>query len=799
MNKTTSNQDRAGQIWIALGAVLIFWVAFFTQLTGWFMIEAQAAQTGQTSSWPGIGYALLVVAVIGLYSRVFGYRPQRIARYRAVLDSWGLSTLFVLLMLPLRFFAPLGSADLTPWMHFIQLIALLLFIGILRLTAERRNLAWRPAANAGWLPWAITPILMAGWFEWGAFGSVLETIVGILLGLLFGYAVGILVGQFLLPAIQADSQGSGWDMWLTGWAVGGILVIMGSAFGAEGQLIYLGLLLPFVGWLGTGLIQVGNSAESPHASFGRLIGLVTAIVLISADVDELSILFSLDTTESFVQLFSALGLSILAATILSILFWLCRSLLARWQPSYIVRFFTIAVWIGAGFLLVQKVNRGFHGDQLFVIMKQQADLSTAPDIESVAARREFVYEQLIMQADQSQQAMRAALDLMGAEYQPYYLVNGIAVRGGLPMRLFLSTFSGVDRIIADPILRPLPNMVSPPVDDSMPPPNALPWGIKAIEADRVWNELGVRGAGVVIGQSDSGVQWDHPEFADSYRGADGSHDYNWLDPWNAEAQPYDIGGHGTHTLGTVLGNRVGVAPDATWFSCANLVRNIGSASLYLDCMQFMLAPYPLGGDALVDGKTEFSADVLNNSWGCPPFEGCDPTALQTGVEALRAAGIFVVVSAGNDGEGGCGTVSSPLALYDASFSVGAFKESGEIAPFSSRGPVSADGSRRTKPDIIAPGVDVISAWPGNSYQPNQGTSMAGPHVAGVVALIWSANPNLRGNINATELILTETATAYDTAKHGVPTCGDAAASPNNAVGYGVVNAYNAVEMALDWR
>ncbi len=184
--------------------------------------------------------------------------------------------------------------------------------------------------------------------------------------------------------------------------------------------------------------------------------------------------------------------------------------------------------------------------------------------------------------------------------------------------------------------------------------------------------------------------------------------------------------------------------------------------------------------------------MLNNSWGCPEIEGCDPTSLQQAAENLRAAGIFVVVSTGNDGPN-CSTVSAPLSLYDAVFSVGAVDQFGNMAEFSSRGPVTVDGSGRMKPDIAAPGVDVFSSLPGGTYGPNSGTSMAGPHLAGVVALIWSANPDLIGDIEQTEQIIIATADPYS---GSFATGCFEGGTPNAAYGYGVVNVYEAVKMAL---
>jgi subtilisin family serine protease len=288
------------------------------------------------------------------------------------------------------------------------------------------------------------------------------------------------------------------------------------------------------------------------------------------------------------------------------------------------------------------------------------------------------------------------------------------------------------------------------------------------------------------------VQGDHPALRDGYRGRDGSNDYNWLDPWNHTAAPADIGGHGTHTLGSVLGRGgIGVAPGAEWFACVNLARNLGNPAHYLDCMQFMLAPYPQGGDPLADGDPSRAAHVINNSWGCPPIEGCDAGALGAAVAALRAAGVFVVASAGNEGPQ-CDSVSDPIAIYDQAFSVGAIDEFGGVAGFSSRGPVTVDGSNRVKPDILAPGVDVWSSMPQNTYGQNSGTSMAGPHIVGVVALLWSAQPDLIGDINRTEQILIQTAKPVDV--DGDPCAGTEL--PNNVEGYGEVDAYEAVKMAL---
>ena len=198
-------------------------------------------------------------------------------------------------------------------------------------------------------------------------------------------------------------------------------------------------------------------------------------------------------------------------------------------------------------------------------------------------------------------------------------------------------------------------------------------------------------------------------------------------------------------MGTMVGddggnNQIGVAPGAKWIGCRNMDQGAGTPATYSECFQWFIAPTDLADQNPDPSK---APDVINNSWGCPPSEGCtDATVLQTVVENVRAAGIEVVVSAGNDGSA-CGTVDAPAAIYDASFSVGATDSTDAIAGFSSRGPVTVDGSNRLKPDISAPGVNVRSSVPGGGYSTFSGTSMAGPHVVGVVALVLSANADAR--------------------------------------------------------
>src|SRR5438132_10462544 len=164
-------------------------------------------------------------------------------------------------------------------------------------------------------------------------------------------------------------------------------------------------------------------------------------------------------------------------------------------------------------------------------------------------------------------------------------------------------------------------------------------------------------------------------------------------------------------------------------------------------MEFFLAPYPVNGNPN-QGDPLKAPDITSNSWVCPASEGCSANTLQAAVEAQAAAGIMMVAGAGNDGPD-CSRVFYPPALYEASYTVGALNTGTDtIAGFSSRGPVTIDGSNRIKPDITAPGTNTRSSYNTSdmAYVSLSGTSMATPHIAGAMALLWCGRPALRHSI-----------------------------------------------------
>jgi serine protease AprX len=446
--------------------------------------------------------------------------------------------------------------------------------------------------------------------------------------------------------------------------------------------------------------------------------------------------------------------------------------------------------------VLQTASKG--ETEFLVFLTSQADLRPASTLPTKSQKGWYVYQTLTSLAERTQAPLIAELERLGVQYHPYWVANMIWVKAGLNTIQLLANRPDVQHIYANPRV-----VLDAPVAENSADfaPNGIEWNISWVNAPQVWG-LGYTGQGVVIGGQDTGYQWDHPALIKQYRGWDGAsvdHDYNWHDaihdgPGNLcgynSAVPCDDYGHGTHTMGTMVGddgvsNQLGMAPGARWIGCRNMDGGVGKPSTYAECYQWFIAPTRVDG---TDPNPDLAPDVINNSWGCPPSEGCtDPNVLLTVVQNLVAAGIVTVHSAGNSGSA-CSTISDPAAIYDASFTIGATgNQNNTIAGFSSRGPVTVDGSNRLKPDISAPGANVRSSVPRNGYATYSGTSMASPHVAGLVALLISAQPALRGQVDQIESIIEQKAVH-------IPWTGcNSSGVPNNAYGWGRIDALAAVE------
>lgn len=812
--KPTPSAPSGGCLRWLLFSLVWFWVVSISLLRLGFQLFASAVLT-QVPDTAWVGFPL-VQGVLLFFPLLLLANFTRSQPWRAIYRSWAAAAFFVLLLAPVSLtFA--SAMQLHAVLNlFLALIFTAVIIAVSRRDAKNRfapeNPTPPPSERPSIRPLYLIALAIAGafawsWFAWGALGSPDDSLLQLLSGLALGLAFSVALQSILLPGFQT-AQLSPQRLFAFGGACASVALLIfasgvGYAFG--GIQLLLAICLPPLGWVAIRLFQLAGLSDSPELSTWRsllspaalLIGATTAIPLMMIDPDELALVISFSQGEILVWGLTAAGFSAGIGFVIALIFGFTDRLrrhqtdAAILRNSAIIPVFLLISWL-AGFAIYFTLGQpGFYGEGLLVVLRDQADVSPAIQIKDINQRRNYVFDALVRQANASQAELRAALERFGIGYTPYYLVNAIQVDGGPIIRLWLNTRPEVDRVLDNPFMRPLPQ--SPPVaSGKMDKPESPQWNLTQIDAVRVWEEFGVRGRGIVIGQSDSGVQFDHPELFDSYRGRDGNHNYDWFDPWYGNTQPTDIGGHGTHTLGSILGNATGVAPDAEWIACANLARNLGNPGYYLDCMQFMLAPFPIGGDAFTDGDPTRGAHILNNSWGCPSIEGCDAHIFFPAVRALTSAGVFIVASAGNDGPL-CQSLKDPLAIYEDVLAVGATDSTGGLAFFSSIGPVTVDGSNRVKPDLIAPGDQVLSSFPNNTYAKQSGTSMAGPHAAGVVALMWSANPRLVGDIPRTLQILRETAQPY---RGPLPDCPQADSDPSVAVGYGVLDAYAAVQAAM---
>ncbi len=262
------------------------------------------------------------------------------------------------------------------------------------------------------------------------------------------------------------------------------------------------------------------------------------------------------------------------------------------------------------------------------------------------------------------------------------------------------------------------------------------WNIDLIRADELW-ALNYKGQNVVVANLDTGVDYTHPDLYDKWRGGNNS----WLDTYNIHQQPYDALGHGTQTMGIIVGGNyggtsIGVAPEAKWVG-VKIFDDKGEARLSNIHQAFAWLLDPDGNP-----DTDDIPDIVNNSWGFNDVNQCD-NEFQEDIELLKNVDVAVVFSAGNSGPALSSGVSP--ANNRGVLSVGAVDNNSNIAYFSSRGPSACNGD--IYPFIVAPGVNVKTTdlyFNGrftNPYVFVSGTSFSAPHVAGALALLKSAFPN----------------------------------------------------------
>ncbi|MBT9253987.1 S8 family serine peptidase [Phycicoccus sp. MAQZ13P-2] len=330
-------------------------------------------------------------------------------------------------------------------------------------------------------------------------------------------------------------------------------------------------------------------------------------------------------------------------------------------------------------------------------------------------------------------------------------VDGLARRGEVRSRTALWVTDAVAVTATPDAVRELaarPDVASVVPDRIVLTPAAVPVEptIDATGAPAVW-AAGRTGTGVVVASLDSGVDLTSPDLAATWRGGSSS----WFDPYGEHPDaPVDLLGHGTAVTGTMVGGEdagsaYGMAPGARWVA-ARVFDDRGTATLSAihQAFQWVLDPDH-------DPSTDDAPDVVNLSWSLGTGPGCD-LAVQPDLAALRAAGILPVAAAGNFGAA-AGTSASP-ANYPEALSVGAVTTGGALWSFSSTGPSDCGGRTRPFPDLVAPGVDVLTADLYGSYQVVDGTSIAAPHVAGAAALLLQGRPTTTPDALAAALTTT---------------------------------------------
>ena len=736
------------------------------------------------SAWPVVLLIYAIVAGIGIVitasvSQITGWISTQIMLYQGTpipVDFWpvqtavlaGITALFTLPLIVSRRFPRTVTVGVT-WLTAAVVLVLLGITRIIPIAVSEAGMAvqaagclilaailwplWRVrgeppvdpergtrAAGAAWWAACAGGLMIVPWAWAGALGSLWDTLLAVLLAVAFAVLCGVLLGDRFWSRFASTSTAR--RILGGGGAAGVTLLLLAAGIGGGGLHLLPMVTIPALGFALAALMRrsvrtgrIVMAAVAP-AAFGPLA---------FGDADEfLPLIMGPDFGNWLV----------IAALFAVIIAWLCGAVYTATAPRInrlpAVGAATLVIVVAFAAVMYGVSQPGLHGEKLLVVMTEQADLSGITGDRDQRLRE--VHQRLIETAETSQAELRSELDDSGLDWRPFYLLNAIEVDAEIWHRVWMEDRDDVAAVLLNPQNRPVPADEPAEIGDltvsGQPQPN-----IEQVGAPQVWGDA--NGTGITIGIADSGVDPDHPAYADRFRGGDDS----WADPVRGTREPVDPHGHGTHALGLALGaDGIGVAPGADWMACSNLPRNAGNPADYLACLEFMFAPYAPDEDPFADGDPMRAAHIVTNSWGCPPVEGCDPAVFGPAMTALTVGGVFVVVAAGNSGPD-CGSAATPPANYPEVFAVGAVDEAGEVTAFSSRGPVPGASA---KPDAVAPGTattdkGLISSLPGGGYGRMFGTSMAAPHVAGAVAVLWQARPELVGDVAATTELLRATA------------------------------------------
>ncbi len=464
--------------------------------------------------------------------------------------------------------------------------------------------------------------------------------------------------------------------------------------------------------------------------------------------------------------------------------------------------FACTAWAGVVTPALESQMQELDGNdevKVLVVLRDQADISTMNrQLHDSRATRQHRHQAVLgALQDAAQRSQGALVDHLSDRqrdggirgFTPHWLVNSVVVVGTVDAIRELAQRDDVIAIELDLKVE----LIEPLKSEKATPPDGhrgigITPGVVAVNARRVWNELGIDGTGVIVANMDTGVDGNHPALAARWRGLIADPSECWLDNSGQGNPSFPVDnhyvGHGTHVMGTITGlapdDTIGIAPGALWIATNTINQGVGSEfdNDVIESLEFFADP---DGDPFT---TDDVPCVVQNSWGANESLGYPDcySYWWTAIDNCEAAGVVLTWSAGNEGPGS-GSLRSPADRADSpynAFSVGSTMNYApyNISDFSSRGPSGCGGEFAMKPEICAPGSNIYSAEPGGGYRYLDGTSMAGPHVAGVVALMCASNPNL--DVETIKQVLMETAV-----DKGTP-------GEDNTYGHGFIDAYEAV-------
>lgn len=411
--------------------------------------------------------------------------------------------------------------------------------------------------------------------------------------------------------------------------------------------------------------------------------------------------------------------------------------------------------------LQDALNRASENDyiKVLVLLRSQVDLAALDQQlysqkSSMQQRAYQVITALKQNAESTQGSLKSYLDSKLESfdvftYQAFWISNLFTIEAKTQVVYELMNRLDVAEMDLDALLElDKPEKVEGFVEGT----ESVEPGLRIINAHLLWAQ-GITGQGRLVMDIDTGVFPNHPALNFKWRGNHVPSNQAWFDPAGTTV-PSDCDGHGSHTMGTMVGwspttgDTVGVAPDAEWIAAKTICSSPHTSN---SVAAFQWAIDPDGNPSTIDDMP----DAINNSWYDPDVTNECSGIYKTTLDAVEAAGIAVVFSAGNNGPG-TSTITKPknintnnvnvmctAAIDGASYLGG---NTNPIASFSSRGPslCGGTGSLLIKPEVSAPGVSVRSSGSATGYTVLSGTSMASPHVAGAVALLKQFAPNLTG-------------------------------------------------------